>query len=397
MKLLILFGLGLTLLTAYNDAAKLQRVTLNKIPSVRRTLTEVGTSYEIIRRKYGSGSEITPTPEELMNYMDAQYYGEITLGTPPQHFKVVFDTGSANLWIPSAHCHITNLACILHNKYHGASSSTYKKNGTDFSIQYGSGSLSGYLSTDVLGIAGVQVADQTFAEAISEPSLSFVAAKFDGILGMSYASIAVDGVPPAFNNMIAQGLVQDPVFSFWLSRNPSAPQGGEIIFGGSDPAHYTGDITWVPVTRKAYWQFEVDSVQISNDSAGSLCEGGCQMIADTGTSMIAGPIAEIKRLNTLIGAVPFMSGEYYVDCSKIDTMPDVSFVIGGKSFSLTAKEYVLQMFNGNSKKSACISGFVGLEIPPPAGPLWILGDIFIGRYYTVFDFGNDRVGFADSV
>jgi len=201
------------------------------------------------------------------DFLNAQYFSEITLGTPPQTFKVVLDTGSSNLWVPSTHC--SSIACFLHAKYDSTASSTYKENGTEFKIQYGSGSLEGIISQDVLTIGDLKVKKQDFAESTKEPGLAFafgesqpchadavrliLVGKFDGILGLAYDTIAVNHVVPPFYQMINQGLLDSPVFGFWLgdtSAGEGAP-GGEATFGGIDENHYDGKITYVPVRRKA--------------------------------------------------------------------------------------------------------------------------------------------------
>ena len=101
--------------------------------------------------------------------------------------------------------------------------------------------------------------------------------------GMGFPEISVDKVLPPFNLMIEQGLVPEPVFSFWLNRNADDSQGGEMVLGGVDSSHFVGEHTWTPVTRRGYWQFKLDRMSVP-DSEYTICENGCAAIADTGLS-----------------------------------------------------------------------------------------------------------------
>ncbi|KAH9999857.1 Asp-domain-containing protein [Russula vinacea] len=317
----------------------------------------------------------------LTNYLNAQYYTEITLGTPPQSFKVILDTGSSNLWVPSVKC--TSIACFLHTKFDSSASSTHKKNGTSFEIKYGSGSMEGFISRDHLSIGDLTIKDQLFAEAVKEPGLAFAFGKFDGILGLAYDTISVNRVPPPFYEMINQGLIDEPVFSFRLGS--SQDDGGEAIFGGIDSSAYTGSISYVPVRRKAYWEVELEKVGFGHEELDLENTGAA---IDTGTSLIVLPTDIAEMLNAQIGAKKSWNGQYIVDCSKVPNLPDLSLYFDGKAYPLKGSDYVLEV------QGTCISSFTPMDIP---GGLWIIGDVFLRRYYTIYDLGRDAIGFAKSV
>jgi len=323
----------------------------------------------------------------LTDYSEAQFYGPITLGTPGQEFKVIFDTGSSNLWVPSSHC--TQLACKLHHRYDATKSSTYKANGTLFEIEYGSGNISGFISNDVVGLADVTVKGQDFAEVSKESGLAFTVGKFDGILGLGFDTISVLHSIPVWYNMMDQGLVDKKMFSFWLARNTTGMMGGQLTLGGYDKTLFTGDVKYVPLAQKNYWQIKMDAV---NFMYRNLCgERGCKAIVDSGTSMITGPTELINMINGQLGCIISGSECSWLHCPDYSTLPNLEFVLNGNSFVLAPQEYIMET------GGACISALMGMDIAEPVGPLWILGDRFMEKFYTIFDYENSQVGFADAL
>ncbi|KAJ0064743.1 hypothetical protein NL108_012975, partial [Boleophthalmus pectinirostris] len=266
-----------------------------------------------------------------------QYFGEISIGSPAQKFNVVFDTGSANLWVPSQSCSPFSTACFTHNRYDASLSQTYVENGTGFSIQYASGNVRGFLSEDVVVVGGIPVV-QVFAEATSLSAMPFIFAKFDGVLGMGYPSVAIDGIIPVFDRIMSQHILKEEVFSIYYSRDPKHLPGGELVLGGTDPNYYTGTFNYVDTREIGKWDVIMKGVSIGSEMM--FCAEGCTAVIDTGSSYITGPAFAVTLLMKTIGAQQDESG-YKVDCDTVPSLPSVTFHLGGEKYSLTHEDYIL--------------------------------------------------------
>lgn len=322
----------------------------------------------------------------VKDYQDAQYYAEVQMGTPPQTFKVIYDTGSSNLWLPNKKPFLSSKDLYDHSK-----SSTYKANGTKFAIQYGSGPVSGYYSADTMTIGDTAVPDYTFAEVNDTKGLglAYRMGKFDGILGMGWDDISVDGVETPLRALVNSGNLEKNEFAFFLG---SGGADGELVVGGVDPNHYTGDFATVDVIdtvpgKVGYWALAMDDVKINSNSVTTAKKA----IVDSGTSLLAVPTDEMKKIAELTGAksvlpIPPFNKEYTINCTA--DAPDIDIVIGGNTYTLTKEDYIL------NESGQCLLGFTGLDVPAPAGPLWILGDVFMRAHYVKFDVDNKQLGFA---
>jgi hypothetical protein len=325
--------------------------------------------------------------ESIKDYANAQYYGTVSIGSPPQSFQVIFDTGSSNLWVPKVGCtHCGNPFFGQKSKYNHDTSETYEEDGKEFDIRYGSGSVTGFFSADQVILADdIVVKHQRFAEVQDAAGLgmAYALGKFDGILGMGFTSISIDNAETVFENAVDQHAVDQPIFSFYLGDNGP----GELTFGGYDAAKFEGELQYVKLHEATYWEIALDKL-VAGEYEKQPSEGEVvTAIVDSGTSLMTGPRAEIAKLAKACGATANIMGEYTIDCSKLDEIPDIVLTIGGNEYTIPGKSAVLQA------QGTCLFAFLGMDFPPP-GPQWILGDVFMRQYYTVFNVMDKTIGFA---
>lgn len=200
------------------------------------------------------------------------YYGTVGVGTPPQYFSVVFDTGSGNLIIPGSTC--TSAACMSHHRFlQSKSNSTVRRmcdgapvststEADEVKITFGTGYITGACLFDDICI-GDACTKGVFISSTDESSEPFGSFSFDGVLGLALEGMAQGAGFSMLSLLHQSNALQKPVFSVFLSD--SDEETSEITFGEIKYEHMDGEMLWVDVTGDTgYWEVRIEDITFDN-------------------------------------------------------------------------------------------------------------------------------------
>lgn len=349
-------------------------------------------------------TEDTGKPQPIVQYlkrspMGQNYYTEINVGNPPQTIDVIFDTGSTGLWLISSACN-TSSCNHQHNHFNKNLSETYRSTGESFGLLYGSGiDIVGNIGVDEVQLNGLTIKAQSFGEAKWISGALLQELEVEGVFGLANEGLSPEKSTSPFLNLVSQKLIPEPVFSFYLAKNPDKDlTSGAVLLGGVCKECYEGEIDYVPLTSASSWEFKVDDIYMIDNLEGtpkkvSACKNGCNVTIDTGSDMIAGPSRSIEQLNNLLHAYPEVYGLYRLQNCDYEPLPDLVITINGHDYPIESREFLVNVEMPDLEE-VCYSGLKALD--DSSLPNWLLGNLFIRNYYTVFDVENQRIGFAKS-
>lgn len=343
----------------------------------------------------------------------SEYYGNVSVGDPPQTFQVVFDTGSGNLVVPTKKC--SDEVCVDHHRFSSDISRTATQMAYEddtplepdqgerdtTTITYGTGKLTGeYIKDKVCPGSPAEAAgpgrvctQMDFLGVTQESRFPFIELPFDGIFGLALGALSAG---PNFNFVSSLGkngsTARSSVFAVFL-RNLDAEEDSEISFGWYRQSRVSGTMRWMPMPEdaddKGYWLVSMQDTYVGGKPIGMCSDFSthprCQVALDTGSSLMMGPSYQVSQLLNAIGLAD--------DCSNLASRPTIKFRFDGENkgfadMELTPDDYVSKSDEG------CATMFQAIELPPSLGPMWVFGQTILRKYYTVYDIKRWRVGFG---
>ncbi|KHJ91339.1 eukaryotic aspartyl protease [Oesophagostomum dentatum] len=298
-----------------------------------------------------------------------EYIGNISVGTPPQIFQVVFDTATANSWVVDSEC------------------SAFKP------LHYrNDASVRGKIGSDTIGLgwsnheAQLPVPGTLFGQAY-EIHDYFADHPYDGVIGMAFSRLSYYGLVPPFERAAQLGLVE-PIFTVYMKRVGGKAEnqlGGLITYGGIDKEHCSETVSYTDVSTAKYWVFTVDSFTMGSYSY----KRSVDAISDTASSFIGTAYQyEAREIAESVNATYSKEHDlYYIDC---DATVSATITIANEDFTVESKNLIIEVDDG-----ICILAIYGYQ--SFWGANYILGTPFVRQYCTIYDIGNKKIGFARSL
>ena len=235
-------------------------------------------------------------------------------------------------------------------------------------------------------MANIPVYKQAFFEISKEIGEVFSRVKFEGIVGLAFKALSAHKTNPIFDNIIAQNNLKQNIFSFFLSKSQGSVR-SQLILGGFDENLIDGEVVYHDLLEEYYWTIELEKILIDGQDS-NLCHK-CKAIIDTGTSLITGPSKAISQFQELI--------QIDENCKNKESLPEITFVFHGVGYKIKSEDYIISsedLGEDSDGKKMCSGLFMPLDVPEPRGPAWILGDLFLMNYVSIFDRDKNRIGFG---
>ncbi|KAF5366999.1 hypothetical protein D9758_003986 [Tetrapyrgos nigripes] len=325
---------------------------------------------------------------------DVGYLATIQMGTPPQDFLILMDSGSADFWVGSENCVSVDGGDCGDHKFLGAqSSSSFQDSGAPFQVTYGTGAVAGTIVQDDINVAGLQLTAHTFGTADQETEdFAGPQTPFDGLMGLAQSTLSEQKTLTPIEALAKQGLVQSAITSYKISRAADNLNDGEITFGGLDQTKFDPQTltTLQNVNAQGFWEGAMDAVTVDGQDTGLQ---GRTAILDTGTTLIVAPPDDAAAVHQLIqGAQDAGQGQFTVPCTLNQS---VALTFGGTEFAIDPRDIAFSPLDPNDPQGDCLSGISAGQVG--GAQEWLVGDVFLKNAYFSTDVDQNQIQLAKLV